>query len=234
MDQGDIDDEEVNHSFPTGTYMSEHFTGAQIKKTLDIASRCNLELELGKWIFPPLTLKKGVTPEQELLRLANEGLAYRGMKDTPEVRERINYEHKIITDKGFAPYFLVVADLLRFAREHGILATTRGSAGGSLISYLTGVTTIDPLAYKLPFERFLNPERPKAPDIDMDFADNRRDEVIEYARQNTEMTVWHKLVPSALCSRAGSCAMSHAPWATPMALATASPKKYPSARKDSP
>jgi DNA polymerase-3 subunit alpha len=180
---GDIDTEDADYSFPTGAQMSQRFSEAQIAKTREIAEQCTVELALGAWIFPPLTLPEGTTADQELLRLAKEGLSYRKLKETPEVTARLQYEHKIIADKGFAPYFLVVADLLRFARENKILATTRGSAGGSLISYLTGITTIDPLAYKLPFERFLNPERPKAPDIDMDFADDRRDEVVEYARK---------------------------------------------------
>ena len=97
--------------------------------------------------------------------------------------DRIEYEFDIIKTKGYSPYFLVVADLLKFARERGILTTVRGSVAGSITTYLLGITNIDPLEYKLPFERFLNPERPSAPDIDMDYADNRRDEVIEYAKQ---------------------------------------------------
>ena len=93
----------------------------------------------------------------------------------------MNYELGIIETKGYAPYFLVVADLLRFAHENGILTNIRGSVAGSLTTYLTEITKINPIEYKIPFERFLNPERPSAPDIDMDFADNRRDEVIQYA-----------------------------------------------------
>ena len=92
-----------------------------------------------------------------------------------------NTSSKVILDKGYAPYFLVVADLLRYAHENGILTTIRGSVAGSLVTYLAGITNVNPLEYNLPFERFLNPERPSAPDIDMDFADNRRDEIIEYA-----------------------------------------------------
>ena len=124
-----------------------------------------------------------MTYDEELQRLTHEGLNYRGMEKTNEVEERIGYELGIIRKKKYAPYFLVVADLLRFARERGILTNVRGSVAGSLVTYLTGITNINPLEYKLPFERFLNPERPSAPDIDMDFADNRRDEVIEYVRK---------------------------------------------------
>ena len=106
-----------------------------------------------------------------------------GLKKTKEVEDRLEYELSIINEKGFAPYFLTVADLLKFARENDILSTTRGSAAGSLVSYLTGITNIDPIEYKLPFERFLNPERPKAPDIDMDFADVKRDQMIAYTKE---------------------------------------------------
>ena len=97
------------------------------------------------------------------------------IKKTPEIEERMEYELKIIKDKGYASYFLVVSDLLRFAHENGILTTIRGSVAGSLVTYLAGITNVDPILYMLPFERFLNPERPSAPDIDMDIADDRRD-----------------------------------------------------------
>ncbi len=99
------------------------------------------------------------------------------------MRERMDYELNIISKKGYASYFLIVADLLRHAREAGIYTNTRGSAAGSLVSYLCGITTVDPIAFQMPFERFLNPERPNAPDIDMDIADNRRDELIDYVRR---------------------------------------------------
>src|SRR3989344_5266180 len=113
-------------------------------------------------------------------------------KDIPEAVEntenlereqRRNFELQIITQKNYSPYFLVVADLLRFAREKGIYTTVRGSAAGSLVAYLSGITNVNPIEFQLPFERFLNPFRPSAPDIDMDFADDRREEVIEYAKQ---------------------------------------------------
>ncbi len=149
----------------------------------EIVARVHLKLTLGSWVFPAFPIPENTTPEKELEKAARAGLARRKMTLVPEVSERLLYELSIINGKGFAPYFLVVADLLEHARTHGILATTRGSAAGSLVSYLTGITNIDPIAYKLPFERFLNPERPKAPDIDMDFADNKRDEMIRYAKE---------------------------------------------------
>jgi DNA polymerase-3 subunit alpha len=152
-----------------------------LDNTKKIADRCNLELTLGEWVFPDLKLEKSA--DLTLLDLVRAGLKSRNVKETPEIKERIDYELTIIKNKGYARYFLVVSDLLLHAREKGILTTTRGSAAGSLVSYLCYITTVDPIEFKLPFERFLNPERPKAPDIDMDIADNRRDEMIEYTKK---------------------------------------------------
>jgi DNA polymerase-3 subunit alpha len=177
--------EEEDFSFVSEEQIREWF--AHIPQAVDesgkIAERCTVEFKLGTWVFPDFKVPKGKTHEEVLRESTYAGISMRGFTDTPELRERIEYELAVIIDKGFAPYFLVVSDLLSFSRASGILATTRGSAAGSLVSYLNGITNVDPLFYKLPFERFLNPERPKAPDIDMDFADNRRDEVIAYARE---------------------------------------------------
>ncbi len=148
-----------------------------------IAERANVSLNLGSWVFPLFPIPARTNYEGELKKAVEKGLTNHHMEETEEVRKRLDYELSIITNKGFAPYFLTVADLLAYARNHGILTTTRGSAAGSLVSYLTGITNVDPIAYKLPFERFLNPERPSAPDIDMDFADSRRDEMIRYAKE---------------------------------------------------
>ncbi len=158
-------------------------TPEAIDASAAIAERCNLSFELGKWIFPNIPTLPGKTHEEELREKTFNGIAWRGIEETPEVLERIEYELGIINAKGFAPYFLAVSDLLTFAKGAGILTTTRGSAAGSLVGYLTGISNVNPLYYKLPFERFLNPERPKAPDIDMDIADNRRDEMIAYAKR---------------------------------------------------
>jgi len=178
-------EEEKDFSFIKRATAEKHFKDLPeaLANTEKIAEKCNLELSLGTWVFPDYPIPKGATPEQELKKAVTLGLVERALEETSEVKNRIEYELGIINEKGFAPYFLTVADLLRFAREHNILTTTRGSAAGSLVSYLTGITNINPLFYKLPFERFLNPERPKAPDIDMDFADDRRDEVIAYAKE---------------------------------------------------
>ena len=153
-----------------------------LANSVNIAKRCELTLRLGKAIFPTFPIPKGSTDDKELRALAEAGITMRGLENTKELRSRIDYELGIIEQKGYASYFLIVADLLRYARSTGIFTNTRGSAAGSLVSYLCGITTVDPIEFNMPFERFLNPERPSAPDIDMDIADNRRDQLIEYAR----------------------------------------------------
>ncbi|OGG39767.1 hypothetical protein A2118_01850, partial [Candidatus Kaiserbacteria bacterium GWA2_50_9] len=155
-----------------------------IDNSRKIADRCNLFFDLGKWTFPAVPVSPGFNDHDEELRAkAYAGIPGRGLTESKEVIDRIEYELKIIIGKGFAVYYLIVADLFAFARRENILTTTRGSAAGSLVAYLTGITNVDPLFYKLPFERFLNPERPKAPDIDMDIADDRRDDMIAYTKQ---------------------------------------------------
>ncbi len=154
-----------------------------VTNTMKVADMCNLELELGKWVFPDLKIEDGKSYDEKLRDLTYEGLRKRKLQETAEVKERIEYELKIIKDKGYSPYFLVVDDLLDYAKANGILTTIRGSVAGSIVTYLLGITNVNPIEYKLPFERFLNPFRPSAPDIDMDYADNRRDEMIEYAKR---------------------------------------------------
>ncbi len=180
-----FNDEDEDFSFINDKRARELFKDLPeaLENNAKIAEMCNLELELGHWAFPDIAVAEGETPDDALRKIVYEGLKTHKMEDTPEVRERIEYELKVIKDKGYPKYFLVVADLLRFAHDNGILTNTRGSAAGSIVSYLAGITTVDPLVFNLPFERFLNPDRPSAPDIDMDIADDRRDEVIEYARK---------------------------------------------------
>ncbi len=158
-------------------------TPEAVENTVKIAEMCNLELELGKWVFPDFKIEEGKTYEEKIRELTYGGFKRLGIEETKEAKERVEYELKIIFDKGYTPYFLVVGDLLRYARENNILTTIRGSVAGSMVTYLLGITNVNPIEYKLPFERFLNPYRPSAPDIDMDFADNRRDEMIEYAKK---------------------------------------------------
>lgn len=178
---------EENFSFITQAEATERFadTPEALANTVKIAEQCTVEIPMGtNWYFPDYIIESGNTPDDELRETAYAGISWRGLdpKDTT-VTERLDYELDIIKMKGYAKYFLVVGDLLREARERGILTTIRGSVAGSLTTYVLGITNVDPLEYKLPFERFLNPERPSAPDIDMDFADNRRDEIIEYAKE---------------------------------------------------
>ncbi|MFA6050101.1 MAG: DNA polymerase III subunit alpha [Candidatus Paceibacterota bacterium] len=154
-----------------------------LANTEKVVEKCNLDLPLGKWMFPTIDLPEGVTGDDELKRIVYEGFKRRGVEKNDENIKRVEYELGVIRTKGYAPYFLVVADLLRHARENGILSNIRGSVSGSMVTFLAGITNIDPIEYEIPFERFLNPDRPSAPDIDMDYADNRRDEMVEYTRK---------------------------------------------------
>ncbi len=179
------DSDEDDFSFISGERAEELFRDLPeaLENTAKIVDTCNLHLELGKWVFPALKIESGRTPDDELRHIVFEGFARRDIAQTPELVARAEYELKVIRDKGYAPYFLVVADLLRFARENGILSNIRGSVSGSMVTYLAGITNINPIVYEIPFERFLNPDRPSAPDIDMDYADDRRDEMIDYVRR---------------------------------------------------
>ncbi len=179
------DGDEDDFSFISPERASELFADLPeaIENTAKIADACNLDIKLGNWVFPAFTVESGRTPDDELRHLVYEGFAKRNVIQTPELATRAEYELKIIKDKGYSPYFLVVADMLRFARENGILSNIRGSVSGSLVTFLSGITNINPIEYEIPFERFLNPDRPSAPDIDMDYADDRRDEVIDYVRR---------------------------------------------------
>ena len=154
-----------------------------VENTEKIAERCNVNLTLGKFIFPDFALEPGKTADQMLDELTLNGAVERGLHQDQEVEKRRQYELEVIKNKNYAPYFLVVADLLRFAHESKIYTTVRGSGAGSLVAFLSGITNVNPIEFQLPFERFLNPFRPSAPDFDMDFADNRRQEVIEYAKK---------------------------------------------------
>jgi DNA polymerase-3 subunit alpha len=180
-------DLEEDFSFITQAQALEYFseTPEALANTVKIANECTVEIEIGThWYFPDYPIESGKEPDAELKDEAYTGATWRKLDlgDTA-VKERLDYELDVIKTKGYAKYFLVVGDLLREARERGILTTIRGSVAGSLTTYVLGITNVDPLEYKLPFERFLNPERPSAPDIDMDYADNRRDEIIEYAKE---------------------------------------------------
>ncbi len=176
-----------NFSFTSQAQMKEWFADVPeaVENTVKIAEMCTVEIEIGThWYFPDYIIESGREPDDELHVTAWEGVKWRGLDpEDPELKQRLTFELDVIKMKGYAKYFLVVGDLIREARERGILTTIRGSVAGSLTTYVLGITNVNPLEYKLPFERFLNPERPSAPDIDMDYADNRRDEIIEYAKE---------------------------------------------------
>lgn len=187
-------------SFKTSEEMIDSMkeTPEAIENTQKIASICNLTIELGARHFPAFPIPENYTVDQYLKRKTYEGLAKRnnidvkpeeilpealqGKADTKEI-ERIEYELGIIFQKGYSAYFLIVADFVNWSRKEEIISATRGSAAGSFVSYCLAITNINPLKYSLPFERFLNPYRPSPPDIDMDFADDKRDKVIEYVTQ---------------------------------------------------
>jgi len=151
-----------------------------LENTVKVADKCDVEIKLGSWSFPKFPLPKGVTADEQLERLAHEKLKEKIPHADKNTLERLKHELGIISQKGYAPYFLIVRDLADWANSRGIITNTRGSAAGSLVSYVLGITTVNPLTYYLPFERFLNPSRPSPPDIDFDVADDRRDEIIGY------------------------------------------------------
>ncbi|MAF20765.1 MAG: DNA polymerase III subunit alpha [Parcubacteria group bacterium] len=156
-----------------------------IEHTQEIVDKCDFELELGKIQLPHFELPNGQTPDDYLKNLCQQGLKSRSFEKSPkEIQERLAYELKVIQQTGFASYFLIVQDFVNWAKSKKIVVGPgRGSAPGSLISYLINITDIDPLKYDLLFERFMSGERISMPDIDLDFADDRRDEVIEYVSE---------------------------------------------------
>ena len=175
--------------FKSGEEMAALFADqpSSITNTLAIAERCNAKLEFGKSKYPDYLPPEGKTREGYLRELCEEGLrkryGERAMED-PVNSERFEFELSVLYKTGFTSYFLIVWDFINYAKSQGIpVGPGRGSAAGSLIAYVLGITDLDPLRYGLLFERFLNPDRISPPDIDVDFCQNRRGEVIEYVRQ---------------------------------------------------
>ncbi len=157
-----------------------------IESSLEIADKCNLKLELKKNHMPafPIPPDSGAATVDEYF----EQLVWKGVSEryslTPEIEERVNHEVRVIKSMGYAGYFLIVQDFIRAAREMGVrVGPGRGSAAGSIVSYALKITDIDPLKYDLLFERFLNPDRVSMPDIDIDFADNKRNLVLDYVKR---------------------------------------------------
>lgn len=166
--------------------MYERFKGKEeaVRRSQEIADRCNLELDFKKRHFPIFVPETGQTPEEFLRELCWKGAKERYGETLPdEVTKRLTYELDVVCRMGFATYFLVVWDFVRFAVEKGIPCGARGSAAGAIVSYVLKFSHIDPLEYELLFERFLDPNRKEAPDIDIDFCQRRREEVITYVME---------------------------------------------------
>mgnify|MGYP001039650299 CR=1 FL=1 len=152
-----------------------------VENTSKIAQRCHVDIEFGKYKLPKFDVPEGFTSWEYLKHLCYEGIHRRYADVTPEIQERLDYELNTIKNMGFVDYFLIVWDFIHYSREHGIIVGPgRGSAAGSIVAYSLEITNIDPLAFDLLFERFLNPERVTMPDIDVDFCYERRQEVIDY------------------------------------------------------
>lgn len=190
-------------SIHSGAAIAERFPDDldALANTVKIAEMCNLEIELGKILIPKFEVPDGYTEREYLRELVYQGAMWR-YGDIPKedishytettakeklpqnVQERLEYELEVIARMGYDGYFLIVADLLNWSKNQGIICGPgRGSAAGSIVAYVTNITDLDPLKYDLLFERFLNPDRISMPDIDMDFADDRREEVIAYATE---------------------------------------------------
>ncbi len=174
-------------SMASGERMAELFKDLPeaISNTGKIADQCNVEIELNKIHLPSFPVPEGETANSYLRKTIDENIKnnFSAEEQTEEFKTRLEYEMDVIKKTGFADYFLIVSDLINWAKSHGVaVGPGRGSAAGSLISYVLNITEMDPLKYGLLFERFLNPDRIQMPDIDIDFADNRRDEVLAYAQ----------------------------------------------------
>ena len=155
-----------------------------MRRTLEVAERCNVEIELDKIHLPRFDVPEGRDSFDYLVELCEKGLARRYDKVTAELQERLKYELKTIREMGFTDYFLIVWDFIHFAKTHGVsVGPGRGSSAGSLVAYTLAITDIDPIRYDLMFERFLNPGRKSMPDIDIDFAVEGRERVINYVRE---------------------------------------------------
>ncbi|MCK4274447.1 MAG: DNA polymerase III subunit alpha, partial [Dehalococcoidales bacterium] len=165
--------------------MAELFkdTPQALENTERIAEKCNLDLEFGRLHLPEIELPEGKTPNQFLSDLCHQNFQQYYPNPAPEIEQRLEYELDVIEKTQFANYFLVVWDIISFVKKQNILFGVRGSAAASIVLHCLGITALDPLEHGLVFERFLNIERKEMPDIDMDFQDDRRDEVINYVSQ---------------------------------------------------
>ncbi|HVD09381.1 MAG TPA: DNA polymerase III subunit alpha [Gaiellaceae bacterium] len=172
--------------FKTPEEMQQDFAAypEAVARTLEIAERCTVTMELGRILLPSFPTPEGRDAFDYLVELCEKGLQKRYEKVTPELQERLKFELKTIREMGFADYFLIVWDFISFAKRNGIgVGPGRGSAAGSLVAYSLEITDIDPIKYDLLFERFLNPGRKSMPDIDIDFSVHGRDQVINYVAE---------------------------------------------------
>ena len=205
-----------NHEFylksPQEMYalMGERFGQDMLRRTVEIAERCTADVGLGAMHLPHFDVPEGTTSVRYLRELAEAGLRERYPQQTPELRDRLEFELKTIEEMGFPDYFLIVWDFIRFARENGVsVGPGRGSAAGSLVAYSLRITDLDPMRYTLLFERFLNPGRKSMPDIDIDFAVAGRERVInyvaeKYGRRNVaQIITFGKMQPKAAIKDAG-------------------------------
>ncbi|WP_223591014.1 DNA polymerase III subunit alpha [Neobacillus bataviensis] len=175
-----------------------------LENALNIADRCQVNIELNKTYLPTYPTENGIPAEEYLEMLCKKGLLERFSSPNEEYYNRLSYELEVIKRMKFSNYFLIVWDFMKYARENGILTGPgRGSAAGSLVAYVLYITDVDPLTHNLLFERFLNPERISMPDIDIDFPDHRRDEVIEYvAKKYGELHVAQIVTFGTLAAKA--------------------------------
>ncbi|HJU47389.1 MAG TPA: DNA polymerase III subunit alpha [Gaiellaceae bacterium] len=172
--------------FKTPEEMALDFPGHEeaMRRTLEVAERCNVEIPLDRILLPHFPVPDGRDAFEYLVELCEKGLERRYERVTPELRERLQFELKTIREMGFADYFLIVSDFVGFAKRNGIgVGPGRGSAAGSIVAYSLEITDIDPIRYDLLFERFLNPGRKSMPDIDIDFAVDGRERVINYVAE---------------------------------------------------
>ena len=185
-DQNRLTLKDGDFSMRSGEEMAEHFSDIPeaISNTVKIADRCQVDIDLERTILPRFTVPEGETSKTYIRKLIDEKIGNRYQIITSEIKERVDYELGIINNMGFSDYFLIVQDFINWAKERGVVVGPgRGSAAGSIVSYILGITNVDPLEHNLIFERFLNPERIQMPDIDIDLADLRRDEVLGYLRE---------------------------------------------------
>jgi DNA polymerase-3 subunit alpha len=172
--------------FKTPEEMALDFPGqeAALRRTLEVAERCHVEIALDRILLPSFPTPDGRDAFEYLVELCEKGVERRYGQVTPELRERLQFELKTIKEMGFSDYFLIVADFVAFAKRNGVsVGPGRGSAAGSLVAYCLEITDIDPIRYDLLFERFLNPGRKSMPDMDIDFAVEGRERVINYVRE---------------------------------------------------